>query len=148
MRTHVTFLSDEFNLTEEKPNFINPGCFGEDLAESLISLLSTNSDLKVDPAPGSEDWGWEILLCYKGRHFFIGLGPYDIKGYEGWLCFVESRLPFFKRWFGVCDESEHQHVCLALDCVLRSDLLVDDIRWHHKDDFVNGNEDRWSNTPD
>ena len=38
-RTIVVFRSDAFNTTEQKPSFINDGCFGDDLARWLMTRL-------------------------------------------------------------------------------------------------------------
>jgi len=58
MKTHVTFLADGFNQTEQKPNFINDGNFGEDLAHWLIAEFKKFEDILADPEPLQEDWGW------------------------------------------------------------------------------------------
>ncbi len=62
MQTHVTFGSDGFNRTNVRPNFINPCCFGEDVADWLIKRL-TDPKLTVAPEPCKEDWGWEVRIA-------------------------------------------------------------------------------------
>ena len=147
MRTHVTFLSDAFNRTEEKENFINPCCFGEDLARWVIPRF-TDTRLKIDPEPCQEDWGWEVFVTCDGKGFFIGIGQYELDGGElGWLCFVESRLPFYKKWVGATDDSERQRVCAAFHSVLASAPKIRDIRWHTKENFTKGNEADWKAEP-
>ena len=39
MRTLVTFRSSAFNTTQPKDYFINPGCFGDDVAKWLMGEL-------------------------------------------------------------------------------------------------------------
>jgi len=147
MRTHVTFLSDAFNKTEEKENFINPCCFGEDVADWMISQLRSNSGILIDPEPCQEDWGWQVSLSCVGRHFIIGIGQYEIERSLGWMCFIESRLPFYKKWFGVKEKNEFAIVCTAVHKVLRLNTEIMEIRWHTEDNFMKGNEDDWANTP-
>src|SRR5208283_4797714 len=53
----ATFKSDLFNLTESKDYFVNPGCFGDDLARWLIERLR-GKGVEVDPEPDQEDFGW------------------------------------------------------------------------------------------
>ena len=146
MRTHVTFLSDAFNRTEKKENFINPCCFGEDLARWLIQRLA-GPDLVVTDEPCQEDWGWEVFVTCSGKRFFIGIGQYELDGELGWLCFIESRLPFYKRWLGVVDASEQQRVCVSFHSVLASSPEIRDIRWHTKENFRKGSEEDWKKEP-
>jgi hypothetical protein len=146
MRTHVTFHSNAFNRTEQKENFINPSCFGEDLARWVIPRF-TDTHLKVDPEPCQEDWGWEVFVTCDGKGFFIGIGPYELDSELGWLCFVESRSPFYKKWVGATDASEQQRVCVAFHSVLASAPEIRDIRWHTKENFTTGNEAAWKAEP-
>jgi hypothetical protein len=57
MLTEATFRSSVFNTSEEKPYFINPGCFGDDLAKWMIARLR-DIGIKTDGEPGQEDFGW------------------------------------------------------------------------------------------
>jgi hypothetical protein len=146
MRTHVTFFSEAFNRTEEKENFINPCCFGEDLALWIIQRFNHPS-LKVAPDPCQEDWGWEVFVDCEGKGFFIGIGQYEMGNELGWLCFVESALPGYKRWFGATDAPQHERVCTAFHSVLASAPEIRDVRWHTKEDFTKGNESQWKPEP-
>ena len=146
MRTHVTFLSDAFNRIEQRENFINPCCFGEDLARWVIPRF-TDAHLKVDPEPCQEDWGWEVFVTCDGKEFFIGIGQYELDSELGWLCFVESRLPFYKKWVGATDTAEQQRVCNSFHSVLVSAPEIRDIRWHTKENFAKGNEADWKAEP-
>ena len=146
MRTHVTFLSNAFNRTEERENFINPHCFGEDLARWMIPRF-TDTHLTVEPEPCQEDWGWEAFVTCDGKGFIVGIGPYELDGELGWLCFVESRSPLYKKLVGATDASEQQRVCAAVHSVLASAPEIRDIRWHTKDNFTKGNEADWKPQP-
>ncbi len=146
MRTHVTFLSDAFNRTEEKENFLNPCCFGEDLVRWMIPRFA-GTHLKIDPDPRQEDWGWKVLVSCEGRQFLIGVGQYEVGRESGWLCFVESRLPFFKKWVGANDSAEQQQVCAALHSVLSSSPEIRDIRWYPSESFTKGKEADWKTEP-
>ena len=148
MLTHVTLRTSRFNLTEGKDYFVNPGCFGDDFVKWLIVEFAKCDLLsELDPEPCAEDWGWEVLLSYHGRAFFIGLNAYSEAGNDGWLLFVESRLPFYKRWLGVSDSEENRELCSLLDGILKSAPEIEDIRWYSKEDFMKGIEDRWQSSP-
>lgn len=59
IRTVVTFESTAFNMTEPRNYFINPCCFGDDVAEWLIRELSKQG-MGTDEKPGQEDFGWYL----------------------------------------------------------------------------------------
>ena len=68
------FLFDtrRFNLSEAKSHFINPSCFGEDLAAWLRSKLIERGIPTIEP--GQEDWGWYIESTIGDSTYFIGIG--------------------------------------------------------------------------
>ncbi|WP_445362224.1 hypothetical protein ACJJIQ_10060 [Microbulbifer sp. ANSA003] len=68
----ITFETDVFTLTEEKDNFINPCCFGEDAADWFKPQMESAGIEVLDTY--QEDWGWEISCSFKGNKYFIGLG--------------------------------------------------------------------------
>ncbi len=68
----IVFETDQFNLSKEKENFINPCCFGEDFAAWLRSKLEANN-IDVNDIY-QEDWGWEIGCTYHGQGYYLGLG--------------------------------------------------------------------------
>jgi hypothetical protein len=57
VRTVATFESTAFNMADPKDYFINPRCFGDDLAKWLIDELRKQG-LETDDEPGQEDFGW------------------------------------------------------------------------------------------
>jgi hypothetical protein len=74
IKTVVTFKSSAFNMPEPKKYFINPSCFGDDLAIWLIDQLR-GKGYEVSDAPGQEDFGWystfrvsEIEHCFVIGH--------------------------------------------------------------------------------
>jgi hypothetical protein len=68
----ILFDTDRFNLSVTKEHFINPCCFGEDLAAWLRSKLVENSIPTLDP--GQEDRGWYIESTLGDASYFIGVG--------------------------------------------------------------------------
>jgi hypothetical protein len=68
----LLFDTDRFNLSEVQDHFINPGCFGEDLAAWLRSKLVEKSIPSIEP--GQEDWGWYIEAKLGDASYFIGVG--------------------------------------------------------------------------
>ena len=72
MHTDLLFESDRFNLSEVKPHFINPICFGEDVAAWLRSKLIERGIATI--APDQEDWGWYIEAAFNQSNYFLGIG--------------------------------------------------------------------------
>lgn len=72
MNPDILFETNRFNLSEVKEGFINPCCFGEDVAAWLRSAL-LEKGLKVIE-PNQEDWGWYIEANYRGNWHFVGIG--------------------------------------------------------------------------
>ena len=71
---HLRFRTDRFNLSKVGKHFINPCCFGEDLAAWLGPGLR-DKGIEVRE-PYQEDWGWELpvrkgddayYLCMSGN---------------------------------------------------------------------------------
>ena len=160
MKTYVTFLSEGFNQTEQKPNFINDGNFGEDLAHWLIAEFKKFEDISSDPEPLQEDWGWWVFVSTGQFSGSIGLGSYVVGtshgDQDGWLCFWDppkKKKPFL--FFGKtkADQSNHQieevskKILLRFHDILSESARVSQIRWHDETDFMNGKEDNWSAKP-
>ena len=72
MHLDILFDTDRFNLSETKEHFINPCCFGEDLAAWLRGRLLERGVATIKP--GQEDWGWYIESTLEGNSYFIGIG--------------------------------------------------------------------------
>jgi hypothetical protein len=69
----ILFKTSRFNLSKIGKHFINPGCFGEDLAAWLRIKLAENG-VEVGPS-GQEDWGWYLRVKYDGNGYFLGARP-------------------------------------------------------------------------
>ena len=78
MRTVVTFRSSAFNTSEHKPYFINPGCFGDDLAQWLMGEMRRRR-VETDDKPGQEDFGWyfDFQIAGISSTFVLGYRPGD-----------------------------------------------------------------------
>jgi hypothetical protein len=72
MHVDVLFDSNRFNLSEVKAHFINPICFGEDLAGWLRIKLLERGIPTIEP--DQEDWGWYIESTLGESDYFIAIG--------------------------------------------------------------------------
>jgi hypothetical protein len=103
MSCDILVRSDRFNLSEVKDHFINPCCFGEDLAAWLQGkLMERNVDAK---GPGQEDWGWYLEVFFQGATYFLGVGGNSEEdpnrpNYGEWRLMVEKNRSLFEKLLG------------------------------------------------
>ncbi len=81
MKTKFKFRSTEFNCTYPKEYFINPGCYGDDVACWLSKKL-TDKGIEVTGHPDQEDFGWFFTFIVDGvEHcLVIAFQPNDPSG--------------------------------------------------------------------
>ncbi len=70
-RKDVLFRTSRFNASKVGDHFINPCCFGEDLAAWLQAKLNANG--ASASSPGQEDWGWYVFAEYESASYFLGM---------------------------------------------------------------------------
>ena len=130
-RTVVAFKTDSFNLSEQKPTFVNPDCFGDDLGEWLIRQLRAAGHA-TDDAPGAEDFGWYVNFAVDGSDFCAVIGHVPD---ECWFIVVEARKGFLGSMFG----GRNRDVLLSGVFAVRDAIAripdVTDIRWFTWADF-------------
>src|SRR6266481_5456786 len=100
---HIRFRSSNFNLSKVGKHFINPCCFGEDLAAWLVPKLAVRNIQTAKPY--QEDWGWELpATCGNDAYYLCMSGNADNSGApkdEGeWNIIVEKRRSFWQRLTG------------------------------------------------
>lgn len=97
----ILFRSSRFNLLKTGEHFINPCCFGEDLAAWLRSKLAEKN---IETAvPYQEDWGWELPATYGRDSYYVCMsGNADNSGsYDGeWRIIAEKRRSIWERLTG------------------------------------------------
>lgn len=141
VRTVVTFRSSAFNTSEAKPYFINPCCFGDDVANWLAAGLRRDGHEAGET--GQEDFGWYFNFRVGGvAHCLVtGYRPGDDSNKGEWIGWLERSRTFF-RGRGITPEAAQ-----AVHNVLAGSQQVTDIRWHLRFDFDAGNEDSAAATP-
>jgi hypothetical protein len=68
------WITSRFNVSKVGEYFINPCCFGEDLAAWLRIKLADRV-ATVGP-PGQEDWGWYLQVKYDRDSYLLGMSGY------------------------------------------------------------------------
>jgi hypothetical protein len=148
MRTLVTFHSSAFNTTESKPYFINPECFGDDVAKWLIARLRS-AGVKTDAEPGQEDFGWyfNFAVGEDPHTCVIGLRETDDDTDRDWIMWIERGRGLLGSIFGGRKRGIAPAAVTLIHSVLSAAPEVDRIRWHEQDDFQAGREDAGSPEP-
>ena len=149
-RTIVTFKSDAFNTSQEKPKFINPGNFGDDVTEWLANELERRGAVidRDEDFPGQEDFGWYLDLSLKDKPYTIVVGrrPGEADDFE-WVAWIERQCGFFGSITGGRNKGIGTEAPQILHQILSTSGNVSSIRWHLKTDFDKGKEDSASEKP-
>jgi len=148
MRTLVTFRSSVFNTTEPKPYFINPNCFGDDLARWVIAHLRAGG-VSVDDNPRQEDFGWFFEFdVLEGKHCVVlGNRPVDDPNESNWVAWIERSRGLLGSAFGLRKRGIAPSAVNALHAVLSSHSEISYVRWHEQRDFDAAREELGTPTP-
>jgi hypothetical protein len=148
IRTVVTFESAAFNMAEPKRYFINPCCFGDDVAKWLIGELRKQG-VETDEKPGKEDFGWYLnfIVAGAGHCFVVGHRPTGESEAGTWIGWLERSRGFIGSVFGVRKRGIQPLAAEAIHRILSSSPLIRDVRWHFKRDFDKGYEERGASSP-
>lgn len=115
----ITFETDRFNLSEEKDNFINPCCYGEDAADWFKPQMLSAGIEVIDIY--QEDWGWEISCSFKGNKYYIGLGGApEVEGQNNgeWRVMVTKSRSFIQILKGKNKLSAQEPILCALSGII------------------------------
>ena len=131
MRYDIVFTTSRFNLTEVKEHFINPCCFGEDLAAWLQQQLLAK-DVQAH-APDQEDWGWYTGANFEGSAYFIGVSGNPNEGASGdnageWRIAVEKVRTIKDRLFGRNRMSADDEFLVIVRAIIESESDFSDVR--------------------
>jgi hypothetical protein len=148
MKTLATFRSSAFNTSEPQPHFINPNCFGDDLARWLIGHLRALA-VEVDNVPRQEDFGWFFEFeVPEGKHCCIlGVRPVDDPGESNWVAWIERSRGFLGSIVGLRKRGIAPAAVSALHAVLSSHSEISNVLWHAQRDFDAAREDAGTATP-
>jgi hypothetical protein len=131
----ILFRTKRFNLSTAKGHFINPDCFGEDLAAWLRDKL-TERGIDV-PHLGQEDWGWYLKVKLKKEFYFLGMNGIPIETNENHKDFGEWRIIVKKnrsigQWLGNRAKISADDMMLVLiEEILRAESDFTDV--HHEE---------------
>jgi hypothetical protein len=148
VRRFVTFSSDAFNTSEPKDYFINPNCFGDDVARWLMRELNDRGTRTVDQ-PGQEDFGWYFTFWVgsKAYDFVVGYRPGEGSGEDAWIGWVERKAGLVASILGARRRGIEPAALEAVHDAMSNSPEIGGIRWHYEGDFEASREDRGTVTP-
>jgi hypothetical protein len=133
MEPHVTFRTDAFNTSRPREYFINPECFGDDVALWLIGALRGRG-MDVDPEPGQEDFGWFLRFRIGGvsHCLVLTLIPGDDEQPAQWAVWFERDAGFFSTLLGGRRKGISPNAIRAVRDILESSLEIREVEWAAK----------------
>jgi hypothetical protein len=148
LRTIVTFQSAFFNTNQPRDYFINPGCFGDDVANWLIGELR-RLGVKTEDKPGQEDFGWYLNFYVSGigHTFVIGYRPAYEDAEETWIGWLERSRGFIGSMFGARERGIDPFAAETLHKIFVSSPQIRNLRWHFQRDFNKRQEQCGANAP-
>ncbi len=135
MKTQFHFQSTAFNCTEQKDYFINPGCFGDDVALWLIQRLRKQGLRTTERE--QEDFGWYFTFWIGDvEHcIVIGFQPNDTSIGDQWIGLLERQKGFFGSLFGARHRDISPEAIQAVEKALRSSSEIQQLSWHEHDEI-------------
>lgn len=128
MRTEASFQSAAFNTNEVRPYFINPSCFGDDVARWLMARLR-EMGIETDDEPGQEDFGWYFDFEVQGlKHCCVlGYRPGEPDGV--WLLWLERSRGLVASMLVSRDLGVQPAAVDAINAVLVNAAEIRSVRW-------------------
>lgn len=146
IKSVVTFKSFAFNTTEPKEYFINPCCFGDDVAKWLAAQLRSKG-YQAAEEPGHEDFGWYFGFSVNDIQHCLVIGYREEDNGQGiWVGWVERSRGLMASIFGRRKHGIEGAAAQAIHEVLANDPKIQSIHWHFENDFNSGREE--SGTPE
>ena len=92
----IRFVTDKFDVSNERPNPINP-IPGESLLKWLQERTPTRTPMA---APDAEDWGWYSSIDWNGRKYLIGASASDEEGEREWILQIDKERTMKEKLLG------------------------------------------------
>jgi len=126
---HILFRTGQFNLSKAGEHFINPCCFGEDLAAWLrIRLADKHVEVRI---PYQEDWGWELPVKHDGHCYYLcmsGNADHSETNQGEWRIIVEQRRSMWQRVTGEGRITPDDAMVRLIEEILSGDPSLTDLR--------------------
>jgi len=125
----LLFTTGRFNLSQAQKHFINPCCFGEDLAAWLRTKLA-EKDINASE-PGQEDWGWYLRAKRGNNSYLLGVGGNSEnstnRDYGEWRIFVVRKRTIWDRIAGKGKIADDDPMLQIIEEILRAEADFVDV---------------------
>lgn len=126
----VIFRTCRFNLSKVGEHFINPCCFGEDLAAWLRTKL-TEKGIETRQ-PYQEDWGWELPATRGSDSYYLCMsGNSDesstSKDEGEWGIIVEKKRSILQQVRGRGKIAANDKMASMIEAILRAEPNIRDV---------------------
>jgi hypothetical protein len=128
VRTDATFRSSAFNTSDVKPYFINPCCFGDDLAKWMMAQLRTSGAWTADE-PGQEDFGWYFEFQVPAGRYCCVLGYQEDYPEGRWHLWLERSRGFLGSILGMRKRGIDAAAVQALQDILGQAPEIRELEW-------------------
>jgi hypothetical protein len=130
MDTEFSFKSTAFNCTQTREYFINPECFGDDLARWLIAKLNDRG-IETMNEPQQEDFGWYFTFRASDVEHCLVLGfqPNDPSTGDQWLGWLERQAGFLSALTGGRKRGISPKAVSLIDEILATAPEIRDVKW-------------------
>lgn len=130
MNTSFQFNSKLFNIAEPRDYFVNPGCFGDDVAAWLIVRLN-DGGIRTTSEPDQEDYGWffNFMVNDIEHCVVVGFQPNDVETGDCWLGWIERKVGFVSSMFGGRKRGILPQAIRAIDSILSAEPEIHELRW-------------------
>lgn len=127
MKTQVEFRSSKFPPYEGEEARINPGLWGQRLAEYLVLKLGEHAIETGEMV--AEDWGWYIPIREEDCRLALCCG-HQCGDDDEFLCFTDPRIPVVRKFFRKRDLTPQlTRLTEALRQILSDDPDIRDVIW-------------------
>ena len=128
MRTEATFRSSAFNTSEVKSYFINPCCFGDDLAKWMMAGLRA-AGVRTNDQPRQEDFGWYFEFEVPGGQHCCVLGYQEGHPEGQWLLWLERSRGFLGSILSMRKRGIDAAAVQVLQDILAKAPEIRDLEW-------------------
>jgi hypothetical protein len=135
-------------MAEPRDYFINPCCFGDDVARWLIEELRKQG-VVTGEKPGQEDFGWYLNFEATGTNHTLLIGHRPTDGAEAgtWIGWLERSRGLIRSLRGGRKRGIQPSAVGTIHKILVNSPLISGVRWYFQRDFDEGYEERGASSP-